>query len=444
MSWNHRLHRRTVLKGLLAGGVVTLGLPVLERFCNDAGTAFADTTGDGFPKRFGLFFWGNGMLPDRWVPATQGKGYALSQQLQPLAKWQDRFTVVTGTRLKVPNTQPHGAGAAGVLSGHPLLHQGGNTTFAAPSIDQILAERIGGETRFRSLEVGAAPGDGLSHNGPNSLNPPESSPYALFDRLFGTGFTLPGTTPKVDPSLGLRRSVLDAVHEELKSLRNHVGSADRQRLDQHAEGVRQLEKRLAKLEEAPPKLDACKVPPPPQKDFPDVEGRPQLLQKNQALCDLLAYALACDQVRVFSNFFSYPVNNLLFPQAPTGHHELTHNEPGDQPEVHAITLHCLTALAYQIQALASIPEGAGTLLDHCVVLGTSEVSLGKTHSMDEMPLILAGSAGGKLKTGLHVRTEGGTNTSRVLLSVCRAVAGDVPSFGGAQGKADEGLSEVEA
>lgn len=437
------LHRRTLLKGLLGGAVVTLGLPPLERFLNLNGTAYAAGGDDGFPKRFGLFFWGNGMLPARWTPTGTGMEWQLSDQLAPLAKLKPKITVVTGTKLLVPNSQPHGAGAAGVLSGTPLILQGNNETFGAPSIDQIIASAIGTDTRFRSLEYGAHPAEGYSYNGPNSLNPPEKSPLALFQRIFGQGFTMPGDTPKIDPTLGLRQSVLDAVGNDIKRLQLDVGAADKARLEEHFEGIRLLEKRLVKLQEAPPKLDACKVPKQPDPAYPDIEGRPQMQLLNQVFSEMMAYALACDQTRVFSNWFTHPVNNILFTDALTGHHELTHNEPGEQPQVHAITVQIIQALATQIAALDAVQEGSGTLLDHMVVMGTSETSLGKTHSMEEMPLVLAGSCGGKLKVGMHYRSEGGENTSKVLLSVCRAAGASLAKFGAQEGEAKDGLTAIE-
>ncbi len=440
----HGLSRRTLLRGLLGGAVITIGLPPLERFLNGNGTAYAAGGDDGFPRRFGLFFWGNGNLPARWTPTGKGATWELSDQLAPLAASKSKLTVVTGTKLGVPNSQPHGAGAAGVLTGMPLFLDGNNSTFAGPSIDQIIANVIGNETRFRSLEFGAAPSEGYSFNGPNSYNPPEASPYALFQRIFGTGFTMPGDTPKIDPTLGLRQSVLDGVSGDIKRLQLDVGTADKLRLDAHFEGIRQLEKRLAKLQEAPPKLDACKVPLVPELDYPDIEGRPQLQVKNQIFAELSAYAMACDQTRVFSNWFTHPVNNLLFTDAPTGHHELTHNEADPQPECHKITVQIVQALAAQIAALDAVQEGAGTLLDHMVVLGTSECGLAKTHSMEEMPVVLAGSAGGKLKVGMHYRSEGGENTSKVLLTLCRAVGVDLAKFGAEGGETKDGLAAIEA
>ena len=442
---SNKFNRRSLLKGVLAGSVVTIGLPALELFLNSHGSAFAEEGGgsSGFPRRFGLFFWGNGIIPERWVPTTDGPDWEMSQQLEPLSHLRDVISVVTGTRVGVPNTAPHFAGAAGLLSGTPLADAYGDNTFAAPSIDQLIAAKLGESTRFRSLEFGAEPGSGLSYNGPNSTNPPEKSPLALFERVFGGNFQLGGDGPIVDPTLALRRSVLDAVMDDISSLKATVGSTDKQRLEQHFESIRGLEKRLAKLEEDPPNLAACAIPAEPLSEYPDILGRPQLSAKNRAFCDVVALALACDQTRVFSNFFTYPVSNNLFPEAPAGHHQLTHDELGDQPEVHKITLQCVEELAYQIESLQKIQEGDGTLLDHMVLLGSTEVSLGKTHSLEEFPVVLAGGCDGKLKTGIHYRSVGAENTSKVMLSIIRATGVDAASFGSEGGEATDGLSVIE-
>jgi hypothetical protein len=441
---NRGISRRTLLRGLAGGALVTLGLPALEVFLNDHGTALAEDGpgASGFPRRFGLFFWGNGVLPDRWVPATIGANWQPSEQLAPLAHLTDRVTVVTGTKLGVPNSRPHFAGLSGVLCGAPVLDAYGQDTFALPSIDQLIAKGLGDVTRFASLEFGAAPSDGVSFNGPNSRNPPEPSPAALFARIFGGGFQLPGAEPIVDPRLALRRSILDAVATDLSKIKQVAGAADRARLDQHLEGVRSIERRLARLEEDPPNLAACAMPPSPLADYPDLEGRPQLQEKNAIFCELVAMALACDQTRVFSNMFSYPVTNILFEGAPSGHHQLTHDEPDPQPEVHRITLQCITAYARQVEALANVAEGAGTLLDSCALLGTSDVSLGKTHGLDEFPLLIAGSAGGRLKQGIHHRAAA-ENTSHVMLSLVRAVGVNAPSYGAEGGYVTDGMSDIE-
>jgi hypothetical protein len=425
--------RRSVLRGMLGGAVVTLGLPWLEARAQSA----------GFPRRFGLFFWGNGVLPERWIPPSEGAGWTPSPLLEPLTDLRDRVTVVTGMQLGVPNNVPHFAGAAGILSGAPLIDPYGNETFSVPSVDQIIAAELGKTTRFKSLEFGADPGEGLSFNGPNSRNPPESSPHALFERVFGAGFRLPGDEPIVDPTLALRRSVLDAVNDDLRRLKASVSASDRQRLDQHAEGVRALEMRLAALEMDPPDLASCARPGEPLPDYPDVEGRPQLVAKNEAFCDLVALALACDQTRVFSNWFTYPVDNVLFPGATAGHHQLTHDEPGDQPEVFAITRQCVEGYATLLRALQRIPEGDETLLDHCAILGTSDISRGRTHSLDEFPILIGGSAGGKLRAGVHFRSVGAENAGKAILSIIRAVGVEAAGFGAESGEVRDGLSAIE-
>ena len=439
------INRRTILRGFFGGALVHVALPPLEMFMNSHGTAYAEegAGGEGFPKRFGIFFWGNGMLPDRWVPTGEGAEWELSEQLMPLAAVKNDITVVTGMRVGVPNSVPHHAGASGILTGAPALNPYTDTTMAGPTIDQIIANEVGGLTRFKSLEFGARPGSGMSYNGPHSKNPPESSPRAFFERLFGGSFQLPGEEPIVDPTLGLRRSILDGLMEDIGALKKRVSAGDKARLEQHFEGIRSLEKRLARLEEDPPNLAACGIPEMPLEDYPDIEGRPQLQAKNRAFSDTIALALACDQTRVFGNYFTKPLTNILFQGVSAGHHQLTHDEPGEQAEVNEITLQCIEGLAYQIEALSRVEEGAGTLLDNCLVFGTSEVSLGKTHSLDEFPIVLAGTCGGRIKKGIHYRSSAGDNASKVLLSICRAMGLDMASFGSEGGKVSEGLSEIE-
>ncbi|MCB9764180.1 MAG: DUF1552 domain-containing protein [Alphaproteobacteria bacterium] len=438
---SRRPTRRTVLRGLLGGAAVTVGLPPLQCFFNESGTAWADT--GGFPKRFGLFFWGNGHLPERWLPLSEGAGYTLSDQLAPLAGVQDLVTVVTGLNVQVPNEVPHGSGAAGLLTGMAPLIENGSDTFAGPSVDQIIAEAIGRETLYSSLQTACSNINGLSYNGPNSRNPPEYSPYAFFERLFGAGFREPGSDAEPDPNLALRRSVLDAVMEDAATVQANVGYEDRLRVEEHLDGVRELELRLARLQEDPPNLEACLRPDAPATEYPDVDGRPQLSAINRAMCDLLAMALACDQTRVFTHFFSQPVSDVLYPGATAGHHDLTHNEPGEQLQVHDIVVQIVAEYAYMVSALAGIAEGDGTLLDHCVVLGTSEVGFARTHSLNDLPILIAGSAGGVLRQGIHYRAVGGENASKMMLSLIRSMDILATEFGTEDARATDGLSGIE-
>lgn len=436
------ISRRTLLRGMLGGAAVSVGIPLLDIFLNTNGNALAQ--GQLIPPRFGLFFWGNGVHPERWVPQGTGVDWMLSEQLAPLASVKEDVTVISGTELKVPNLIPHTSGACGILSGTTLKLAGQHETFGGPTIDQIIADTLGNDTRFKSLEYGAEASAGLSYNGPDSRNPPETSPFALYERIFGAGFRLPGEDASIDPTLALRRSVLDAVMEDSKRLQRNVGASDKQRLEEHFQGIRDLELRIQRLEEDPPDRASCARPDGPERDYPHIDGRAQIRAKNRAMCDLVSLALACDQTRVFSNYITYPVNNLLFEGASAGHHQLTHDEPGDQPEVNAIVQQLIEEFAYMVESLRAIPEGDSTLLDNCVVLGTTDVAYGRTHSLDEFPILLAGTAGGVIKKGIHYRSQSAENASRVPLTIARALGIPLAEFGTEEGRATDSIGDLES
>ena len=433
------MDRRTVLKGLLGGAAITVGLPPLEAMFNANGTALAD--GGALPRRFVLWFWANGMLPERWTPEAAGFGdeWQLSEQLLPLAPVKHRIAVVTGTEVRLPNRIPHWSGTGGILSGRDPDGEEGDWTFTGPTIDQILAQEIGGETRFRSLEVGMRPGGGVSFNGPNSRNPFEDGPAEFFERIFGAGFTAPGEEVMVDPRVGLRRSVLDAVMEQTAELESRVGTSDKQRLDQHLSGIRDLELRLARMEDDPPNLASCQRPDEPQAN----ESFESLLERGRIMGELSAMALACDQTRVLSYAHSGPVDNYVYPGISDGHHRLTHDEPEPQEGVHDVTVQIMGELAGFIGKLDAIVEGDGTMLDNLALLATSGVSLARTHALDEYPLILAGSACGALKQDVHYRSSTRENASKVMLTVIRAMGLNPASFGEGDTEATESLGAIE-
>ena len=165
---------------------------------------------------------------------------------------------------------------------------------------------------------------------------------------------------------------------------------------------------------------------------------------SRAMSDIIAMALACDQTRVIGNYFTYPVNNVLFPSATAGHHQLTHNEPGDQPEVNEIVKFIMGELAYFIGALRGVSEGDGTLLDHSLILCTSDVSFPRTHSIEEYPILLAGTASGAIRKGIHYRSPSSENTSKVILSILRAMGLRRTEFGTEGGHVTESLGAIEA
>ena len=436
------LNRRTFLKGMLGGAAVAVGLPPLEAFMNVNGTAYAESA---FPLRYGSFFWGNGVQSPYWVPSEEGADWTPTLQLQPLESLKSDVTILTGMEVKLSNILAHGTGAAGIFSGsEAIVHDDENWTFSSVSIDQILAQQIGGDTRFRSVELGVEPGvKGLSFNGVNSRNAAEYSPAALFERLFGAEFRAPGDEPIIDPKLSLRRSVLDAVMGDVGRLKQKLGTGDQWRLDQHLDAVRDLELRIARIEAAPPNLAACMKPEEPQA-MPDIDGRPQMSARSRAMSDLATMAYACDMTRVLSYWYSDPLSNALYPNTTAGHHQLTHDEPGDMPQVQGIILSIMEDFRYFLDNLKSIPEGDGTLLDNCLILGSSDVSSPRTHQIDEFPLVLAGKAGGRIQTGFHYRSGTKENASMIPFSVLNAMGAPVSEFGVGEGKVTQGLGVIEA
>lgn len=440
-----RMHRRTVLRGLLGASVVSVALPGLDYFFDPPLTARADCA--AFPKRFGIWYWGNGVLPDKFRPIGEGSDFTLSEQLMPLAPMRDKISVISGTRVLTPNTVPHGSGPSGLLAGGDMSSPDGNAssgTFPGPGIDQIIANSVGGETLFPSLELGVQrSAQSISFRGPNAMNPPETSPAMLFSRLFGASFREPGAMSEPDPRLGLRQSVLDVVHEQAAGLTPRLGVADRARMEAHLDGIRSIELRIARLQADPASLAACMRPEMPLEAYPDLEGRPQMALVSDVMADLLAMALACDQSRVFTVMYSQSVNNVLYGDHSAGHHQLTHDEPGDQPEVNDIVKNIMGSLNGFLSRMDQIVEGDQTLLDHSAVLCTTDVSLGRTHSLEDYPLVLAGSCCGAFRTGIHYRSPGAENACRLSLSLLRAMGVLAPSFGAGPSYTTSGLSGVE-
>ena len=422
--------RRTVLRGMLGGAAVSLGLPLLDCFLNGNGTALAQ--GAPLPLRFGTWFWGCGMNPERWVPGSEGAEFALPPELEALAGVRDQVSVLSGFNVVLdgrPNL-PHWTGVMATLTGSvPSVEP----EVPAPTLDVLISARVGGATRFRSLEMAATgvPGQSYSRASQSIVNASSVSPLELFMRLFGPDFVLPGGGGQPDPRTVLRQSILSAVREDAQRLETRLGSHDRLRLDQYFTALRQLENQIERSLD-PPDLAACRRPrrPAGEELGTDLE---RAAATHALLSELLVFALLCDQTRVFNMLFSWGTSELRHAGAETAHHQYTHDEVVDpllgyQPQATSFVLASMAAWAGFVERLASTPEGDGTLLDNCLVLAHSESSFAKSHQVTTLPVMIAGRAGGRLRPGVHVRGNGDPVT-RIGLTVQQVMGLPAASWG---------------
>src|SRR5437899_10583857 len=237
-----RLSRRIFLKGLTAAHVpAIIGIPPLISMFNSTGTAYAAETNAAKPaKRFVIWFNGNGIPERYWIPSNTGTNYDITPCLTPLGRLKEDVLVLSG----LDNTYG-GSGHPQSLCALMTCTRLSSTGPSAPSLDQVLAAKIGGNSRFRSLQIGVsqesfggAVQKNMSWAGPNRPLPPEEIPHRLFDRLFGArdlGW------------ISRKRSILDAVQKEGAFLRKGLPKEDEMRLDEHLSSIRDLERAIVAL-----------------------------------------------------------------------------------------------------------------------------------------------------------------------------------------------------
>ncbi|HSB94846.1 MAG TPA: DUF1552 domain-containing protein, partial [Spongiibacteraceae bacterium] len=408
--------RGFVLRGLLGGATVTVGLPLLEFFLDANGKAFAANVGGGpLPVRFGTWFWGCGMIPSRWVPKTTGTDYDLPPQLAPIAAQRQHINILSGFNadLGARNNQPHISGATALRTGASSDNW---QQIAAPTFDVLIADAIGSGTYFRSLELttDGNPRTSYSYRTGSSMNASTPSAVDLYTKIFGADFHDPNSaTFKPDPKIMVRKSVLSSVSEQRKQLQQRVSSGDRARLDQYFTSLREVEQKLALQLQKPPPALACSIPQMPKAlpagaDYSDVDVR---TANHRAMSQLLVMALACNQTRVFNMVFSEAASDLRHAGNTTAYHQSTHEELidrkiGYQPTVDVFATQSMAAWADFVAALAAVPEGDGSLLDNTLVFAHSDVSMAKNHDVNGIPMMTAGRAGGRIRTGLHIAGNG--------------------------------------
>jgi hypothetical protein len=437
---------RTTLRGSLGGVAIGVGLPFLDVFLDGNGRALA-ATGAPLPRRFGTWFFGCGMNPARWNPATEGREFALPPELQPIAAVREHVSVLSGFSviLSGETNHVHRSGVIGTLCGGAPKTTTDND---GPTLDLVISDVIGGATRFRSLEM-AATGvarDTYSRRSEDAQNASETSPLSLYARVFGSGFSDPNAgefTP--DPRIMLRESVLSIVAEDRKRLEARLGARDRARLDEYFTSLRQLERQLELQLQEPPPLAACRMPTDPEPG-PISRDVTHVVDNHAAMAKVLALALACDQTRVFNMLFSAGASGLHMPGSSDTHHTLTHEEARDkelgyQLEATKFVMQGMDAFKTFVETLASIPEGDGTLLDNCAVFAHSETSDANSHSVSGLPIMVAGRAGGRLAPGVHVRGSG-DSTARVGLTLQQVMGLNVAKWGVRANETDRPVTEI--
>jgi hypothetical protein len=438
---------------LATGATVSIPLPLLHIMLNGNGTALAQTATPVSPL-YMTWFFGNGTLPGKWKPAKTGTGTAwdLSPQLQPIAAFKSDLTVISGLENKVHVSGiEHPTGSAGATTGAGL---NGNVV-RAKSIDQVVADAIATGAPFRSLEMGvtpatpAGPQDSLatvSHRGPSARNNAEYDPRAVFNRLF-TGTTPPAPTDPAAKLASVRKSVLDAVLADGASLQARLGSADRQRMEQHLESIRAIEKRLPGTT-APPTLPAtCTSPVAPTAGKDTQSEAPPAV--NTAMADLAALALGCERTRVLSFMFSLPAAHVYYRHLASDmnddfHDTICHGDAGDmanQPRVDKGVLYAMKCLNELLTKLKSTPHGTSNLLDYALVYVTSDTAWGKIHTKAEWPVLFVGKANGRLRGDGHFNFPG-DNLSKALLTAAQVMGSTITEIGLDAGRVTAPLSGI--
>jgi hypothetical protein len=437
-----QISRRTILKGLGAA----IALPWLESM--GPLSAWADDPappGNVVPNRMAFVYVPNGVHMPDWRPTTEGALTTLPRTLEPLAEVRDSLTVLTG--LTADKARPNGDGPgdharamAAFLTGCQPRKTDGADIRAGISVDQAAAVRIGDRTRLPSLEIGCDPSamagncdsgyscvysSTIAWRSATTPVPKLNNPRLVFDRLFGSGATADRVRRERD-----RRSVLDFVTEEARSLERQLSGNDHQRLDEYFASIREIEQRIER---------AAQLPEPPRPDMPQPTGIPQNYREHiRLLADLMVLAFQADITRVATFVFANEGSNRPYGLigVSEGHHDLSHhgNDATKQGKIARINRFHIEQHAYVLGKLKSIREGDGTLLDHCMVAYGSGNSDGNRHNHDDLPVLLAGKACGTIRAGRHLRYAQNTPLNNLWLSLLDRMDCNVASLGDSTGR----------
>lgn len=461
MFRSRALPRRSFLRGL--GGSIAVGLPVLDAMLDDHGlfprTAHAAGTP---PVRLMMIHFPYGAEMSEWTPKTAGADFALPKGLAPLEKHRSKLLVLSGLANMGAVTGEGDSHEKGRLCfATAVPPSGGGKTGGGPSLDQVVAQKLGKATKVPSMSISAADLQGgttqyVSWIAKDQYLPFDTKPSVMFDKLFmgvATGSD-PAALAKAEAIRKKRKSVLDFVADDTTKLTAALGASDNRRLQAHLESVRELERRIGSDAQnmtpgtcTPPTLPAKPDDIPWQWTYS--YGGPPIDRLN-LLYDLMAAAFRCDVTRAITYPLWTNIGDWISQKFADdrGHHQISHDDAAKSLQ-QAYTARQMELLVPLLDRLAAAQEGTGTVLDNTLIYVSSEISWGGAHNYDNMPVLLLGGGGGRIKTGRHVNfaptLEPGKNyprdtwvdVSRLFLTILRAVGvTDVSTWGTATSPLD--------
>ena len=435
------IDRRTVLKGFGA----TLALPFLESMMPSG--VFAASAPKS-PIRTAFIFVPNGVNMEHWVPI----GSEYPSALKPLESLKNCINVMSGLTQKNAFALGDGAGdharsASAWLTGcHPRKTSGANIKVGV-SIDQILAKELGDKPRFGSLELGCERGglagdcdSGYSCAYSNSISwRTESTPVAkevnprlVFERLFQSEDINETQQSRIE-RLAENKSILDFVMEDAKLLNKKLGTTDKMKLDEYMTGIREIERRISFVEN---QSKANNIQQFSNIDIPSDYG-----EHIRLMGDLMVLAFQTDTTRVSTFMFANEGSNRSYKSigVSDGHHEMSHHQrnPEKLEALRKINTFHTTQLAYILNKMNSVSEGDKTLLENSMVLYGAGICDGDRHNHDDLPLLMAGKAGGKISSGKHLKFNNGTPMSNLFLSMADKLGVPQENIGDSTGKLDQ-------
>jgi hypothetical protein len=392
----------------------------------------AGSTGEGTNKHY-------------WSPEKVGKDFELTQTLQPLEAFRDYLTIVSDTDLHPAtaySASEEGAdhfrsSAVYLTAAHPKMTEGSDY-FVGPSIDQVYAQKFGQETPLPSLQLciemvdasGACDygyacvyADTISWADATTPLPMTLDPRMVFENLFGEG----GTPAERQQRQQVNRSILDWISHDVSRLQKDLGPSDRSRLDSYLENVREIERRIQRIEKYNASGEARQLPAAPL-------GVPDSYEEHVKLMfDLQVLAFMTDTTRVSAFKMSRDVSGRVFPESgvKTPFHPCSHHgeNPAKLVEFAKLNRYHVSLLPYFFEKLKNTPEGDSNLLERSLILYGSPMGDGNVHNHKRVPLILAGHANGKLQGNQHLRCADGTPMANVLLTMLQKLGVETDSFG---------------